>query len=265
VEKQAASLVQREAEIDQRSAALVHQDARAAAVREKERRLEHAARLEREAAKRQRELDDRAEQLVEVVRGQGKAAVEIDRKAAEVARREKAVAAREAELAALWEAAETSALDRAETALAPRLSALEQREQELARREAALGRSSAEAVPPAEADVRPPSAPAHSEGPTPRVAPPERNLATLQSLVAEHRDAFPDRADEWDAYLHHLRGYADAAGVLPGTFEPLVTETFAELLELQAAGSSTTKVEPPPARTSAQMRPPMRPTSSRQM
>jgi hypothetical protein len=87
----------------------------------------------------------------------------------------------------------------------------------------------------------------------------------LQSLVAEHRDAFPDHADEWDAYLHHLRGYADAAGVLPETFEPLVTETFADLLELQAAGSSTTNVDPPPARASAQMRPPMRPTSSRQM
>jgi hypothetical protein len=199
------------------------------------------------------------------VRGQGKAAVEIDRKAAEVARREKAVAAREAELAALWEVAETSALDRAETALAPRLSALEQREQELAKREATLKRTSADADPPPETAVPPPPAAAHSGGPVPPVAPPQRNLATLQSLVAEHRDAFPDRADEWDAYLHHLRGYADAAGVLPETFEPLVMETFADLLELQAAGSSTTNVEPPPVRASAQMRPPMRPTSSRQM
>jgi hypothetical protein len=243
-----------------------------AGVREKERRLEHVTRLERETNKRrseleerERELDDRAEQLVQVVRGQGKAAVDIDRKAADIARREKAVAAHEAELTALWEAAETSALDRAETALAPRLGALEQREHDLAEREAALNRTSAEASPPPEGHVRPFDATTQSEGPTPRVAPPERNLATLQSLVAEHRDGFPDRADEWDAYLHHLRGYADAAGVLPESFEPLVTETFADLLELQAAGSSTTNVDPPPARASAQMRPPMKPTSSRQM
>jgi hypothetical protein len=102
-------------------------------------------------------------------------------------------------------------------------------------------------------------------------APPQRNLPLLIQLVREHRQAFPERADEWNAYLHHLREYADAAGVLPESFEPLIADTFGELLALhqreldQAGSSSTTKVEPPPVRASTQMRPPISPTSSRQM
>ncbi len=58
--------------------------------------------------------------------------------------------------------------------------------------------------------------------------------------------------------------------MLPESFEGLVRDAFGPLLDLvddeaQPVGSSTRNVEPPPARASAQMRPSINSTSSRQM
>jgi hypothetical protein len=56
------------------------------------------------------------------------------------------------------------------------------------------------------------------------------NLVELESLVAHARERFPDRADEWQAYVFYLRDYASADGTLPANFHPLVEDVFSELL-----------------------------------
>ena len=52
----------------------------------------------------------------------------------------------------------------------------------------------------------------------------------LESRVDAARERFPDRVDEWHAYVFYLRDYAAADGTLPASFEPLVEDVFAELL-----------------------------------
>ncbi|MFN2469989.1 MAG: hypothetical protein ABR583_03185 [Gaiellaceae bacterium] len=199
-----------------------------------------AAEREREAEAAAASVEARGEELAHAVRAQSKVAVGLELKAANVSRREQAVAAREAELSALWESAETSALDRADVALAPRFAALEERERELARRELLLFRGEAGepgGEPPAPVVPRPV---ARAQAASSAVAPPQRNLPILESLVTEHGRNFGARVDEWRAYLHYLREYADASGVLPPTFEPLVADAFAELLALDAATDGRT-------------------------
>ena len=57
------------------------------------------------------------------------------------------------------------------------------------------------------------------------------NLITLERLVAEHGASYPDRLDEWHAFLFQLRSHADNEGQLPRSFDALVEEVFGELLE----------------------------------
>ena len=130
-------------------------------------------------------LAAREQELLTVVHGQGSAAVELERKAAEVARREREVAQREAELKALWETAETSALERAEAAIAPRLAVVEEREHDLAVREATFGRAAGDAgaAQPVAAVPTTPVSRAEALAAAHRVAPPQRNLLILQSLA----------------------------------------------------------------------------------
>jgi hypothetical protein len=56
------------------------------------------------------------------------------------------------------------------------------------------------------------------------------NLVELESLVDAARAQFPERADEWDAYVFYLRDHAEIDGSLPENFRPLVEDVFAELL-----------------------------------
>ena len=55
----------------------------------------------------------------------------------------------------------------------------------------------------------------------------ERLVERVEARAAE----FPDRAEDWRSYLYYLREFADAKGVLPASFEPLVHEVFAPLLD----------------------------------
>ena len=56
------------------------------------------------------------------------------------------------------------------------------------------------------------------------------NLVALERLVAERGAEFPERIDEWQAYLFYLRQHASPAGELPSSFDALVDETFRELV-----------------------------------
>lgn len=56
-------------------------------------------------------------------------------------------------------------------------------------------------------------------------------LDDLARLVEARRDEFPDRIDEWHAYLFFLREHADVDGRLPWSFDSLVGEVFADLLQ----------------------------------
>ena len=56
------------------------------------------------------------------------------------------------------------------------------------------------------------------------------NLVALERLVAERGSEFPERVEEWQAYLFFLRQHASMEGVLPPSFDALVDETFHELV-----------------------------------
>jgi hypothetical protein len=57
----------------------------------------------------------------------------------------------------------------------------------------------------------------------------------LERLVAAHRSDEPERAHEWEAYVFHLRQYADAEGQLPPEFDALVEEAFRDLVASDAS------------------------------
>lgn len=100
------------------------------------------------------------------------------------------------------------------------------RERTLAERERALAAREAELA--AKADLL--SQQAGVMG-TPAVAA-ERgfNLDALEHTLNEQAGDFPERVDEWRAYVVFLREFVQADGELPGTFNPLVREVFRELL-----------------------------------
>src|ERR687895_231288 len=55
-------------------------------------------------------------------------------------------------------------------------------------------------------------------------------VATRQHALDERAADFPERADEWRAYIVFLRDFVHADGNLPATFNSLVREVFRELL-----------------------------------
>src|SRR5439155_8301883 len=57
------------------------------------------------------------------------------------------------------------------------------------------------------------------------------NLNDLERLVAARRDEEPDRAAEWSAYVFFLREHAGVDGRLPSSFDSLVEEVFADLVQ----------------------------------
>jgi len=62
-------------------------------------------------------------------------------------------------------------------------------------------------------------------------APGQWSVEGLARLVERRAPDFPDRADEWHYYVVFLREQADLDGVLPPSFDALVTEVFADLIE----------------------------------
>jgi hypothetical protein len=57
------------------------------------------------------------------------------------------------------------------------------------------------------------------------------NVWELESLAREQARLEPERGEEWSYLFVHLRQFADAEGKLPSEFDPLVRESFGELLE----------------------------------
>ncbi len=150
-------------------------------------------------------------------------------------------------LAAALAATERRASTPAGEELAGREAALKQRVKSVTARERALGRRAGELASlerkleqRAAAPARPqrPSEPEPEPTPEPGRPAPTRpvvrgdawNVLTLERLVAERGEAFPERVEEWRAYLFLLREHASSEGVLPPSFDALVDETFRELL-----------------------------------
>ena len=108
-----------------------------------------------------------------------------------------------------------------------RLKAVERAERELARRAGELAARERAATAATAATPEPEPAP-----PPPRPVEPDGgwNLNELERLVHTRGAEFPERADEWAAYLFHLRGHADADGRLPSSFDALVEDAFADLV-----------------------------------
>lgn len=132
--------------------------------------------------------------------------------AAELADRERQLAAR---IAAAAKREAELARRAAEVALRERESAAEQ--EEAAAAAAAAAEAAAVAAPP------PPASPGGATGG-------RYNLVGLEQLVGERGGAFPERLEEWSSYLYFLREYAASDGSLPASFDPLVGDTFGEIL-----------------------------------
>jgi capsular polysaccharide biosynthesis protein len=89
--------------------------------------------------------------------------------------------------------------------------------------------------PPPAAPSPPPAVPPPAPKPPPEPEPALRsegawNLNALRRLVEEHGAEHPERLDAWNTYLFFLRDHAGPDGRLPGSFDALVEEEFADLL-----------------------------------
>ena len=62
----------------------------------------------------------------------------------------------------------------------------------------------------------------------------EWNLWELERLARAHTLENPEREDELGFLLMYLRDFANADGVLPLDFDPLVRDSFAEILAAPA-------------------------------
>jgi len=174
-----------------------------------------------------------------------------ERLEARLVRREAALAARARDLqtkldelreaqAASLETAQDGAAELAdrERQLAARIAAAAKREAELARRAAEVALRERESV--AEQEEAAAAAAAASEAAAVAAPPPPAppggatrgryNLVGLEQLVGERGGAFPERLEEWSSYLYFLREYAASDGSLPASFDPLVGDTFGEIL-----------------------------------
>jgi capsular polysaccharide biosynthesis protein len=156
-----------------------------------------------------------------------------------VAKRERALAKGEAALAERGRAVD----DRRESvasrgrALGERVRAVTERERRLARQADELAARERELERIAALQAAPPE-PEPEPEPEPVLAAPVEllgpagawNLLALERLVAERGSEFPDRMEEWQAYLFFLREHASMEGALPPLFDPLVEDAFRELV-----------------------------------
>jgi transcriptional regulator with XRE-family HTH domain len=158
--------------------------------------LAEVAARQRSLAERERRLVDREQRLAEKAAPQPAAAVE----SRVLEERERALTAREEELRKKEELLERLRVD------------LEKREHALAET--------------AEAPAREPETAQAADVP----AAEGFNLDALEHALDERAADFPERADEWRAYMVFLRDFVHPDGNLPPTFNSLVREVFRELL-----------------------------------
>ena len=203
-EKRERALADRERALERRSDAIA----------QRERELAAAVEDARAATGDEKRLARRIAEVTKREQGMARQAAELKQREQTLRQRDKGLDDR------------TRALDERERQLAARGSELDARTEQLAERSGALDERERE-VEAREA-----------------VAEPERvqrpggwAIPDLDRAVAEHADAHPDRIEEWRYYLHFLREHADVDGRLPATFDPLVEETFGELLTDASAGA----------------------------
>ncbi len=175
--------------------------------------------------------------------------------------------AREAELDATWQRLEQEALERVEFETSRQLVEIAEHERVVARRETELMdreielRDLARAEPPPAAPERvsepqpePVEIVARDEGeaaerPSIALVPdlPEAevqeageaviqvdgrwNLDALAALVEARAGEFPQRVEEWRAYIVYLRDFVGPDSLLPAAFDGLVVDVFGSLVE----------------------------------
>lgn len=157
--------------------------------------LAEVATQQRALAERERRLVDRERRLAEKAAPQPAGADE----SRALEERERALTAREEELR-------------------KREELLERMRKELQKRERALAETPG-------APAREPEAVQHADA-----QPHGFNLDAIEHAIDERAADFPERADEWRAYIVFLRDFVHADGNLPSTFNSLVREVFRELL-----------------------------------
>ena len=207
-------LRRREAELHERVAAVTQRELAVARAAVSAATDEDVRRREEELAARERELQARVEELPPADDSElRRREAELEKRVAAVTRRELAVARAAASAAADEDGRRREdTLARREQELAERVAAVTQREIAVAR--LAAGATEGAVQPAAAArDV------------------PGFDLVRLEQLVAERGGAHPERLDEWESTLFFLREYAEADGTLPGSFDWLVQDTFAPLLD----------------------------------
>ncbi len=97
-----------------------------------------------------------------------------------------------------------------------------------ARRASCLSRPEPEPAPEPIAVAAPAPAPPEAQGEDGATG--AWNLLVLERLVNDRGAEFPERRDEWISYLYFLREYAEPDGTVPGGFDWLIQDTFAELV-----------------------------------
>jgi hypothetical protein len=117
-----------------------------------------------------------------------------------------------------------------ERALAERAGKLAAREQELDARAAGL----TAAPPPPPPPPEPVPAPAAEAEPTLPTRTGTWNLNDLQRAVDAHTGATPEQVENWRTYLYFVREHASPDGTLPRSFDPLLADVFADLLDGRA-------------------------------
>jgi capsular polysaccharide biosynthesis protein len=163
-------------------------------------------------------LTERARAVAKRERALAKGEAALDERAQAVDDREESVAKRGS---ALGERVRT--VTERERALARQAGELAAREREFElEREAALQAAEPEPEPEREPEL---AVPAELLGPAGAW-----NVVALERLVEKRGSEFPDRVEEWQAYLFFLREHASMEGTLPPSFDALVDEAFHELL-----------------------------------
>jgi hypothetical protein len=119
-----------------------------------------------------------------------------------------------------------------ERALAERAGKLAAREQELDAR--AAGLTAAPPPPPPPPPTEPVPAPAAEAEPTLPTRTGTWNLNDLQRAVDAHTGATPEQVENWRTYLYFVREHASPDGTLPRSFDPLLADVFADLLDGRA-------------------------------
>ena len=195
---------------------------------------------------------------------------ELDRRISAVTARELVLAKRAGELGAREREVEQTAgeLDRTASELEAQASELDALAGELDARDADLEQREREfALPPRQALASVPApSPTPAPAPTPLPVPVPRpgpgpapapmpepelppaavaevvqlrvgagfNLIELEHLVSARGQEFPDRAVEWTSYLFFLRDYSNVDGALPESFDYLIEDVFAELIQARS-------------------------------